>query len=64
MTSRGPIVYLSRADVAARIGVNPDTLGNYRLPAPDAVVGRVRGWKASTIDAWNASRPRRRPGRP
>ena len=28
--------YLSRTEVAERIGVKPDTLGRYLLPAPDA----------------------------
>jgi len=53
----GPVRYLSRAEVAERIGVKPDTLGRYKLPEPDAVVGTVRGWLPKTIDAWHASRP-------
>jgi len=52
-----PVRYLSRTEVAERIGVKPDTLGRYRLPEPDAVVGTVRGWLPSTIDAWHAARP-------
>lgn len=51
------IAYLSRAEVAARIGVKPDTLGRYKLPEPDAVIGKVRGWLPSTIDEWHANRP-------
>ena len=50
------IVYLSRAEVAERIGVKPDTLGRYRLPEPDAMVGTVRGWLPITIDTWHATR--------
>lgn len=51
--------YLSRAEVARRIGVAPDTLGRYRLPEADAAIGNTRGWLESTIDAWNTSRPGR-----
>ena len=49
--------YLSRAEVAALIGVKPDTLGRYTLPKPDAVIGDVRGWRESTIRKWHESRP-------
>jgi hypothetical protein len=55
MTTR----YLSRTEVAERIGVQPDTLGRYYLPEPDALIGITRGWLPSTIDGWNASRPGR-----
>lgn len=51
------IRYLSRAEFAERIGVQPDTLGRYKLPEPDAIVGSVRGWLPETVDAWHASRP-------
>lgn len=51
--------YLSRTQVAERIGVKPATLARYKLPPPDAMIGDVRGWLAQTIDAWNASRPGR-----
>lgn len=53
------IVYLSAAEFAARIGVKPDSLNRYKLPEPDAMIGRTRGWLAETIDAWNAARPGR-----
>lgn len=49
--------YLSRTEVAERIGVKPDTLGRYKLPEPDAVIGTTRGWLPATIDAWHAARP-------
>ena len=53
--------YLSRPEVAERIGVKPDTLNRYKLPEPDAQIGaRQLGWLPETIDAWNASRPGRR----
>jgi len=52
--------YLSRSDVAKRIGVQPSTLSRYtHLPEPDALIGDVRGWLAETVDAWQASRPGR-----
>ena len=50
-------VYLSTSEFAARIGVKPDTLNRYKLPEPDAMIGRTRGWLPETVDAWNASRP-------
>lgn len=54
----GPVRYLSRPEVAARIGVKPDTLNRYRLPPPDAQIGvRQIGWAEATIDAWHTARP-------
>lgn len=49
--------YLSRAEFAERIGVKPATMGRYKLPEPDAMIGDIRGWAAETVDTWNASRP-------
>lgn len=55
-----PARYLSRPEVAARIGVKPDTLNRYLLPPADAQIGaRQLGWLPETIDAWNAARPSR-----
>lgn len=54
--------FLSRTEVAARVGVKPDTLGRYNLPEPDAMIGGTRGWLPETIDAWNAARPRKSAG--
>lgn len=51
------IEYLSRAQVAERIGVAVGTLSRYKLPEPDAKIGTTRGWLLKTIDAWNESRP-------
>lgn len=52
------IRYLSRPEVAERIGVKPDTLNRYRLPEPDAQIGaRLLGWLPETIDAWHKARP-------
>lgn len=49
--------YLSRAEFAERVGVKPDSLGRYKLPEPDAMIGTTRGWKPETVDAWHAARP-------
>lgn len=60
MPRKTPKRYLSRPEVAARIGVKPDTLNRYTLPEPDAQIGaRLVGWLPETIDRWNASRPSR-----
>lgn len=56
----GPARYLSRPEVAERVGVAKDTLNRYRLPPPDAQIGvRQVGWLPETIDAWDAARPSR-----
>jgi hypothetical protein len=57
------IRYLSRTEVAKRIGVAAEAVGMYQLPEPDAVIGPVRGWLPETIDAWNPHRPGRGGGR-
>lgn len=54
-----PVRYLSRKQFAERIGIKPDSLARYTIPPPDALIGDVRGWLVSTVDAWNASRPSR-----
>jgi hypothetical protein len=54
-----PVRYLSRAEVAQRIGVKPDSLSRLDLPEPEVIVGTVRGWSAKRIDAWDARRERR-----
>ena len=65
-----PRAYLSRAQVAERLGVESGTLSRYKLPPPDVVVGplnddgtvpprTVRGWLPETIDEWNKHRPGR-----
>ncbi|OJZ68180.1 hypothetical protein BRW64_00870 [Mycolicibacterium diernhoferi] len=51
--------YLSRTELAERIGVKPDTLGRYNLPEPDALIGKTRGWLPATVDRWHAERPGR-----
>lgn len=51
--------YLSRPQVAERIGVKRDTLNKYQLPAPDVLIGDLPGWLPATIDSWQATRPGR-----
>ncbi|RRD59269.1 XRE family transcriptional regulator [Leucobacter sp. OH1287] len=51
------IRYLSRSEVAELLGVKPDTLNRYKLPEPDAMIGRARGWLPETIEEWDANRP-------
>lgn len=53
------IEYLSVTDVAKRLGISTAAVSTYKLPQPDALIGRTRGWSAETIDQWNASRPGR-----
>lgn len=55
MTTR----YLSLTEVAARLGITTGALAGYKLPEPDALIGRTRGWLPETIDEWNAARPGR-----
>lgn len=51
--------FLSFTEFAERIGVKTGALGGYKLPEPDATIGRTRGWKVETIDTWNTARPGR-----
>ncbi|AAN01885.1 helix-turn-helix DNA binding domain protein [Mycobacterium phage Arbiter] len=53
------MVYLSRAEVAARLGLGPRSLSRIKLPTPDAVIGPYKGWFPDTIDEWAANRPGR-----
>ena len=57
------IHYLGTVGFAARIGVKADTLNRYKLPLPDAQIGRFRGWLPQTVDEWNARRPGKRTSR-
>nr|BFF07593.1 hypothetical protein GCM10023233_25620 [Brevibacterium otitidis] len=56
----------SVSEVAELLEVQPATLSRYKLPEPDALIGRTRGWRRETIVEWNASRPGRgwRKGQP
>lgn len=51
--------YLSSTQVAELIGVQRGALSRYRLPEPDATIGKVRGWRRETITEWQARRPGR-----
>ena len=53
------IKYLSVTDVARRLGISTAAVSAYKLPQPDATIGRTRGWLPDTIDQWNAQRPGR-----
>jgi predicted DNA-binding transcriptional regulator AlpA len=49
--------YLSVTEVAKRTGLTLNTIKSYsqvpgRLPGPDAMIGRVKGWLPKTIDSW------------
>jgi hypothetical protein len=58
MTKRKVQTYLSRTQVAARIGLkNVRSLSGLNLPDPDVLVGDHAGWRADTIDAWQVTRP-------
>jgi hypothetical protein len=51
--------YVSLAGLAQMIGVRRDTAKKYRLPDPDAYVDGRPVWLPSTVEEWNASRPRK-----
>lgn len=54
-----PIKYLSTTEVSEYLGLKPGVARQYKLPEPDAIIGRVKGWLPETIDKWNAERPGR-----
>ena len=50
-------------EVAERTGLSPNTIKAYsqvpgRMPQPDVMIGRVKGWFPDTIDVWNERRLR------
>ncbi|KFI58738.1 hypothetical protein [Bifidobacterium gallicum] len=51
--------YLGIKEVSERLGITNASAKGYRLPESDVMIGRTRGWKPETIDAWNAARPGR-----
>ena len=53
------IEYMGVPDVANRPGISTAAVSAYKLPQPDALIGRTRGWLPETIDRWNAARPGR-----
>lgn len=52
------IDYMGVTQVARYLGLSGcGTLGNYKLPPPDAMIGNTRGWLPETIYKWDANRP-------
>lgn len=49
--------FLSLTEVAKLIDVKVDSLRRYKLPEPDAWIGKVRGWRETTIQEWQKRRP-------
>jgi len=45
-----PHRYLSTTDIARILNIKPTSITKYKLPAPDAYIGKTRGWCQSTID--------------
>lgn len=53
--------FLSLTEVAHLLGfASVNSMSRYKLPAPDAMIGKIKGWLPSNINEWNVSRPRRR----
>lgn len=51
-------------EVAERAGLSPNTVKAYsqvpgRLPQPDVMIGRVKGWFPETIDKWMERRDKK-----
>lgn len=46
-------------EVAERLGVDRSAIGRYKMPEPDLLIGKTRGWRPETIDEWDANRPGR-----
>lgn len=59
--------YLTTAQAAERLGINPQSVYNLANQAPDfprpVKVGRTSLWPAKGVDAWRAAHPARRPRR-
>lgn len=49
--------YVSVSEYAAQLGISQPTLSGYKLPGPDAIIGKTRGWLQETLDEWNRNRP-------
>jgi len=53
------IEYLSVTDVSKRLGISTAAVSAYKLPQPDALIGRPRGWPPQTLHGRAAQRPGR-----
>ena len=42
------VEYMSFTEVADQLGVKTGALATYKLPEPDAIIGRTRGWLPDT----------------
>ncbi|WP_030013188.1 hypothetical protein [Curtobacterium sp. S6] len=62
--TQGPRVCLSRKEAAAYCGITVMAFDKRGAPAPDVLVGTVRGWDVETIKEWDAQKSQRGPGRP
>lgn len=51
--------YMSFTEIAQYLGITSGALNGLKLPEPDAMTGRTRGWKKETIEEWNKNRPGR-----
>jgi predicted DNA-binding transcriptional regulator AlpA len=60
-----PTDTLTTEQVAARVGVKPDTISAYKarhqMPAPAGYLGRTPYWDRAAIDKWAAERRERSP---
>ncbi|OBF23086.1 hypothetical protein A5720_00100 [Mycolicibacterium conceptionense] len=57
LTVNEVVRYLSVTEFAERTGLSLNSVKAYsqvpgRLPEPDAMIGRVKGWLPETVDAW------------
>ncbi|MDT9110999.1 hypothetical protein, partial [Escherichia coli] len=51
------IRYVSISEYAEQLGISQPTLSGYKLPEPDVMIGKTRGWLQETLDEWNRNRP-------
>lgn len=61
LTVNAVVRYLSVTEFAERAGLSRNTVKAYsqipgRIPEPDAMIGRVKGWLPETVDAWISRR--------
>ncbi|MDK6445712.1 hypothetical protein QP104_07265 [Alloscardovia omnicolens] len=52
-----PKRYMSYSEIAQYLGISTGPLASYKLPEPDVIIGRTRGWDSKKIEEWNTSRP-------